>query len=73
MITSPYKQGSGGNWSWQHQLIGSVETMLHARTGSQHVRRNLEAQLFSDLSNKKVEHAALPGRQSDPQSYLSPN
>jgi hypothetical protein len=39
--------------------------MLHARTGSQHVRRNLEAQLLSDLSNKKVEHAALPGRQSE--------
>jgi hypothetical protein len=65
MITSPYKQKTGGNWSWQHQLIGPVETMLHARTGSQHVRRNLEAQLMSDLSSKTADHASLPGKQSE--------
>jgi hypothetical protein len=52
MITSPYQEKSGASWSWQHQLIGPIETLLHTRTGSQHVRRNLEAQLLSDLIDK---------------------
>jgi hypothetical protein len=73
MITSPYKQKTGGSWSWQHQLIGPLETVLHARTGSQHVRRNLEAQLLSDLSNKTVEHADPPSRQSDSPFMSFPN
>jgi hypothetical protein len=67
MITSPYQQKEGGSWSWQHQLVGPLETVLHARTGSQHVRRNLEAQLISDLSNKTVQgkDTEVPDRQSE--------
>jgi len=52
MITSPYQQRSGVPWSWQRQLVGPIETLLNARTGSQHVRRNLEAQLLANLANK---------------------
>jgi hypothetical protein len=54
MITSPYQEKPAVKWSWEHQLIGPIETLLHVRTGSQHVRRNLEAQLLSNLSNKTV-------------------
>ena len=52
MITSPYQEKPGASWSWQHQLLGPVETLLHVRTGSQHVRRNLEAQLLATLASK---------------------
>ncbi len=58
MITSPYHEKSGGGWSWQHQLIGPIETVLHTRNGSQHVRRNLEAQLLANLTNKTVNDSA---------------
>ena len=64
MITSPYHQESGASWSWQHQLIGPVETLLHVRTGSQHVRRNLEAQLLYDLSNSDPINSPITGQTS---------
>lgn len=73
MITSPYHPESGSNWSWQHQLIGPVETMLHVRTGSQHLRRNLEAQLLTELSDKvaKTNGAASLDRLSTGQTGSS--
>ncbi len=55
MITSPYQQRPGVSWSWQRQLVGPIETLLHVRTGSQHVRRNLEAQLLANLANKTAD------------------
>lgn len=32
----------GGKWSWQKQLVGPIETILHVRSSSQQVRESIE-------------------------------
>jgi len=51
LLTSPYSPKGGHSWAWQHQSVGPLEAMMDIRTGSQHLRRNLEGQLLSDLQN----------------------
>jgi hypothetical protein len=41
--TGPQKPGS--SWSWQKQLVGPIETLLHVRTSSQQVRESIELEM----------------------------
>jgi hypothetical protein len=38
----PGKSKKGSPWSWQKQIIGPLETLLHVRTSSQQVRDSIE-------------------------------
>lgn len=42
----PEKQGS--SWSWQKQIVGPIEMLLHVRTSSQQVRDSLELDMGRD-------------------------
>jgi hypothetical protein len=49
---SPEKQGS--SWSWQKQLVGPIETLLHVRTSSQQLRDSIERDMAHDyLASQK--------------------
>jgi hypothetical protein len=48
LIVIDAKPGSGkfgSKWSWQRQLIGPVETLLHVRSSSQQVRESVELKM----------------------------
>jgi hypothetical protein len=38
----------GSSWSWQKQMVGPIEMLLHVRTSSQQVRDSLELDMGSD-------------------------
>jgi hypothetical protein len=35
----------GNSWSWQKQLVGPIETLLHVRTSSQQMRESIELEM----------------------------
>ncbi len=41
----PGPQKPGSSWSWQKQLVGPIETLLHVRTSSQQVRESIELEM----------------------------
>jgi hypothetical protein len=48
LVVIDAKPGSGKfgtKWSWQNQLIGPVETLLHVRSSSQEVRQSIELKM----------------------------
>ncbi len=48
----PEKDGSA--WSWQKQLVGPIETLLHVRTSSQQLRDSIERDMAHDyLASQK--------------------
>jgi hypothetical protein len=44
----PGLEKPGSSWSWQKQLVGPVEMLLHVRTSSQQVRDSLELDMGRD-------------------------
>jgi hypothetical protein len=44
----PGLEKSGSSWSWQKQMVGPVEMLLHVRTSSQQVRDSLELDMGRD-------------------------
>jgi hypothetical protein len=44
----PGPNKDGKSWSWQHQLVGPIETVLHVRTSSQALRDRLERDMAMD-------------------------
>jgi len=54
---------AGSSWSWQKQIIGPIETLLHVRTSSQQLRNSIELKMASDYlaaQKPKVEVIAAP-------------
>jgi hypothetical protein len=45
----PGEPRSGGSWSWQKQMVGPIETLLHVRTSSQQLRDSIELQMATDF------------------------
>lgn len=44
----PGADKSGSSWSWQKQMVGPIEMLLHVRTSSQQVRDSLELDMGRD-------------------------
>jgi len=44
----PETPKTGSTWSWQKQIIGPIETLLHVRTSSQELRDSIELQMALD-------------------------
>jgi hypothetical protein len=50
----PGREKEGSSWSWQKQLIGPIETLLHVRTSSQQLRDFIERDMAHDyLASQK--------------------
>jgi len=43
--TQPGPQKPGGSWSWQKQVVGPIEALLHVRTSSQQARESIELEM----------------------------
>lgn len=41
----PGPEKYGSNWSWQKQVVGPIETILHVRSSSQQVRESIELKM----------------------------
>jgi hypothetical protein len=39
---------TGSSWSWQKQMVGPIETLLHVRTSSQQLRDSIELKMAVD-------------------------
>jgi len=44
----PSREKQGSSWSWQKQLVGPIETLLHVRTSSQQLRDSIERDMAHD-------------------------
>ncbi len=44
----PEREKEGSSWSWQKQLVGPIETLLHVRTSSQQLRGSIERDMAHD-------------------------
>jgi hypothetical protein len=44
----PGLEKEGSSWSWQKQLVGPIETLLHVRTSSQQLRDSIERDMAHD-------------------------
>jgi hypothetical protein len=51
----PGEPKPGSSWSWQKQMVGPIETLLHVRTSSQQVRSSIEL----DMVEKYLESHAV--------------
>jgi hypothetical protein len=50
----PGREKEGSSWSWQKQLVGPIETLLHVRTSSQQLRDSIERDMAHDyLASQK--------------------
>jgi len=50
----PGEEKDGSSWSWQKQLVGPIETLLHVRTSSQQLRGSIERDMAHDyLASQK--------------------
>jgi Patatin-like phospholipase len=53
----------GSAWSWQQQIIGPLETLLHVRTSSQQLRDDLELKMavryLKNLDQESKEHEKI--------------
>ena len=58
----PGQEKVGSSWSWQRQLVGPIETLLHVRTSSQQVRDSIELEMVHDYlaSNPRVDVTPIP-------------
>lgn len=57
----PAKPSGGSSWSWQKQLVGPLETLLHVRTSSQQTRDTIELAMAEEyLKNRNVDLVTVP-------------
>ncbi len=57
----PSEPKTGSAWSWQKQLVGPVETLLHVRSSSQELRDSIELKMAVDyLAAQKVKVTVTP-------------
>ncbi|HTF23442.1 MAG TPA: hypothetical protein VK937_05925 [Candidatus Limnocylindria bacterium] len=50
----PGPERAGSSWSWQKQLVGPLETLLHVRASSQQLRDSIERDMAQDyLASQK--------------------
>jgi len=52
----------GKGWSWQKQVVGPIETLLHVRTGSQAVRDDLELNMALDFLRNEGMNIGNPAK-----------
>jgi len=71
----PGSQKPGSSWSWQKQLVGPIETLVHVRTSSQQVRESIELEMAKKyLTRQDSKEAATAKLEvfSEPFLFWSP-
>lgn len=66
----PGSQKPGSTWSWQKQLVGPIETLVHVRSSSQQVRESIELEMAKEYLTRQDSHSQTASK-SDEKSAAS--